>query len=390
MAKKITLITILILIILFNFTRVFGTEFTSENIEGYTSEYSKAKVLETGEVYEQESSGYKMKVQDVTLQVLDGKYKDQILKSTYSISYDLDGKIEGYQLDKGNKVDIQISLIDGTISEVMVIDIIRYQYIVLMVIIFFAIILLIGRKQGLKAIIAFIITIGAIFGVMLPTIMRGYSAILTSIIVASAIIVLVFIIISGFNKKSAAAILGTVGGVIFAGVMAGVFGLLAKLSGAQEEAFYLSMNTQNLVFNYRELLFAGIVIASLGGCMDLGMSIASALDELKQKNPGITPKELFKSGMNIGGDVIATMTNTLILAYVGGAISLVLLFMVNNMSVQSIFNTERIATDAISALAASMGVIFTIPLTSMAYALIKTDKKYVKKNPNKSDRSLKL
>lgn len=78
------------------------------------------------------------------------------------------------------------------------------------------------------------------------------------------------------------------------------FGILAKLSGGQEEAVMLSMNSGNIIFNFRELLFAGIVVASLGACMDVGMSIASALDELKQQKPTMTGKELFKSGMNIG------------------------------------------------------------------------------------------
>lgn len=385
--RKRKVLIIAIFIILFNFTSVFATD---ADLMTSNEEFARAKVTEVGEVYEQTASGYTMKVQDVTLQVLDGKFKGQVLKSTYSISYDLDGKIEGYPLDKGNKVDVQISTTDGAISEVVVLDIVRQNYIILMLMVFFALILIVGRKQGLKAILAFIITILAIFVVMLPAIMKGWNAILTSILVSAGIIIISFLIIAGFNKKSATAMIGTVGGVLFAGIMAGIFGVMAKLSGGQEEAFYLSMNTQNLIFNYRELLFAGIVIASLGACMDVGMSIASALDELKQKKSDMTPKELFKSGMNIGGDVIGTMTNTLILAYVGGAISLVLLFMVNEMSIQEIFNTERMATDTIAAIAASMGVIFTVPITAFAYAILNPNKTYKKKVNTKDKRSLQI
>lgn len=351
--------------------------------------FATAKIIEAGEVYERDTMGYKLKTQDVTIQVLDGKYKGQILKSTYSVSYDIDGKIEGYPLDKGNKVDVQISASGGEITSVEVQDLIRQNYILLMLFVFFALIVIVGRKQGIKAIAAFIITIVAIFLVMLPLIMKGFSPILIAIGISAIIIVLSFIVIAGFNRKSFTAMLGTVGGVVFAGIMAAIFGIIAKLSGGQEEALYLSMNTQNIVFNYRELLFAGIIVAALGACMDVGMSIASALDELKQKNPNLTPKELFKSGMNIGGDVIGTMTNTLILAYVGGAISLVLLFMVNDMTLANIFNTERIATDTISAIAASMGVIFTVPLTSLSYAVLHVNTKYRQKEVSK-DRSLKI
>ena len=126
------------------------------------------------------------------------------------------------------------------------------------------------------------------------------------------------------------------------------------------------MNTQNLTFNFRDLLFAGIVVTALGACMDVGMSIASALDELKQKNKDLGKKELLKSGMNIGRDVIGTMTNTLILAYVGGEISLILLFMTGDMSFTEIINKEMIITDAISAIAASMGVILQFRLLHLS------------------------
>ena len=124
-----------------------------------------------------------------------------------------------------------------------------------------------------------------------------------------------------------------------------------------------------------------------------GMSIASALDEIKQQNPTITGKELFKSGMNIGGDVIGTMTNTLILAYVGGALNLILLFMACNMSIVEIVNKETIASDLISAISGSMGVIYTIPITSVVYAFLHKDKTAYKKKPDtlvEGQRSLKL
>lgn len=354
---------------------------------------SKAKVIVAGEVYEETVMDYTLKLQKAKIEILEGQYKGQTFDTTYSVSYDLDGKIEGYPLNVGTKVNVQISVVDNEINEVVVQDIIRSHYITAMLIVFFILILLVGRKQGLKAILAFILTIVAIFTIMLQCIMKGNSAIIVSILVSIGIIIFTFIIISGFNKKSYTAMLGTIGGVLCAGIMAGIFGVMAKLSGGQEESIYLSLNSQNLVFNFRELLFAGIIIASLGACMDVGMSIASALDELKQKNPNLTGKELFKSGMNIGSDVIGTMTNTLILAYVGGAINLVLLFMVNNMSIGDILNNEMIATDAISAIAASMGVIFTVPITAAVYAVLNNGKKiYEKTKPEELEgkRTLKI
>ena len=214
-----------------------------------------------------------------------------------------------------------------------------------------------------------------------------------SILTSAIVISLTFIIIGGLKKKTFTAALGTIGGVVLAGLVALLFNNWAKLSGWQEEAVFLSTSTEGINFNFRELLFAGIVIAALGACMDVGMSIASALDELKIQNPNMTWKELFKSGMNIGRDVIGTMTNTLILAYVGGTLNLILVFVAMDFSLTDIINKEIIATDIMSALAGSMGVVFTIPVTAIVYALFNKEKTaYKKKSDNKikGKRSLKI
>ncbi len=356
----------------------------------------KAKVVEAGEVYVEEVSTYKIKYQDLKVQIKEGEFKGQVFPAKYTVSYDLQGKIEGYPLNKGNTVAVEATVIDGKIdptSEIIVNDIVRSGYLVWLLILFFVVILIVGKKKGFLAIVAFIITILAIFMFMLPMIIKGHNAIAVSIFTSIIVTIISFIIISGLSRKSIAAMIGTSGGVICAGIVALIFGMIAKLSGGQEEAMYLSMNIYDITFNFKDLLFAGIVIASLGAANDVGMSIASALDELKQKNQDMMAKELFKSGMNIGGDIIGTMTNTLVLAYVGGAINMVLLFMVNNMPLFEILNIEMIATDVVSALAASMGVIFTVPITAAAYAVL-NNKRFVyntkSKNLYKGKRSLNI
>lgn len=186
---------------------------------------------------------------------------------------------------------------------------------------------------------------------------------------------------------------GTLGGVISSGIVAVIFSHLTKLSGAGEDAIALSMNITSGSFNFRDLIFAGIVIAALGACMDVGMSIASSLDEIKNKSKDISWKELFKSGMNIGKDVIGTMTNTLILAYVGGALTLTLLFLACNMGINEILNKETIAQEIISAISGSMGVVFTVPITAILYSILNRNKTIYKKiSDNKIDgnRSLKI
>ncbi len=395
--KKIICV-LLIASLFFSISNVYASteEITNEKIEPLEQKQTvttKAKVVETKEVYDRTVENIVDKVQEVTIEVIDGDYQGQKFNATYILSYDMDNKIMAYELDKGNIIFVQLTINNGEVEEVVVQDVVRQNYIIWMIALFFISVLVIGKKQGLKAIIGLIFTILAVFLIMINSIYQGHSPIFVSVGTSALIIVVTFIIISGFNKKSFTAALGTTGGVVLSGIIAFIFGMLAKLSGGQEEAVMLSMNSGNIIFNFRELLFAGIVIASLGACMDVGMSIASALDELKQHKPTMTGKELFKSGMNIGGDVIGTMTNTLILAYVGGALNLILLFMACDMSITDIINKETIASDLISAISGSMGVIYTIPITAGIYALFNRNKTAYKTKPDtllEGQRSLKL
>lgn len=400
MKKIIT--TIMLCIILFSIcSNIYATETASNEtavpLQAASTDEKiqvKAKVISAGKSYiKDEAEGIKRTIQDVTIEIKEGKYKGQKIDTIYVMTYDVDNKIIGYELSKGNTVFVQLSIGEDTITQVTIQEVVRQNYILLMIILFFAIIILIGKKQGVKAILGLIVTILAIYFIMIKGIYEGGNAIWLSIITSIVIIVLTFIIISGLNKKSLTAALGTSGGVISAGIMAVIFGFFAKLSGVTEESLFLAVASNDIVFNFKDLFFAGIVISALGACMDVGMSISSALDELKQKNPDITWKELLKSGMNIGRDVIGTMTNTLILAYVGGSLTLILLFMATNMSIGEIVNKETIAIEAVSALAGSMGVVFTVPTTSLIYSLLNRNKTiYDKTAKNKLDgkRSLKI
>ena len=240
---------------------------------------------------------------------------------------------------------------------------------------------------------ALIVTILAVYFILIKGMFAGGNPIVFSIGTCIFIIATTFVIVGGFSKKILTASLGTLGGVVLAGIAAAIFSHLCKMSGAGEDAIQLSINMTTMNFNFRDLLFAGIIISALGACMDVGMSIASSLDEIKQKTPNITHKELFKSGMNIGKDAISTMTNTLILAYVGGAITLILLLMACNVEFLNIVNKETIAQEILSAVAGSMGVVYTVPVTAFIYSLLNRDKviyKSVSENKLNGKRSLKI
>lgn len=403
--KKTILVLLTTLLMINYFTiNIFATE---DNVS-INSEYSNdAELIETSDdvtdTYGRiiEVKGVKDvttgtvvdKVQEVIVEIIEGEYIGEEFDTTYTLSYDIAGKIMAYELEVGDKVIVQLSEdMDGNVTATVQ-DVVRSGYIIGMFVVFLLSIVLVGGKKGIKAILGLLYTIILIYLIMIKGIFKGDNAIISSIGTSMLVILGTFIIIGGFNKKITTAAIGTLGGVVSAGLMALIFNHIAKMSGACEDAIQLSVSMSEINFDFRDLLFAGIIVSALGACMDVGMSIASSLDEIKMKKSDITWTELFKSGMNIGRDVIGTMTNTLILAYVGGSLTLILLFMACNMNIIEILNKETIAEQVISAIAGSMGVIYTVPITSFIYAILNKDRVIYKKNSeNRIDgkRSLKI
>ena len=165
--------------------------------------------------------------------------------------------------------------------------------------------------------------------------------------------------------------IGTIFGVIIAGVFALIFGNVTSISG------YNVSDIENLVYvgemtdiQIGQLLFAGILIASLGAVMDVGMSISSTLCEIKEKNPSLTMKELFLSGMNVGRDMMGTMTNTLILAFTGGSINTLVFIYAYNYQYLQIMNMYSVGIEIMQGLSASLGVILAVPFTSLITSII--------------------
>lgn len=392
--KKVSFIFIIFLLMISCF--MIDIQATEENAginQGEVGFEVTGKVIEAGEVTEKVTGTVKDKIQKVTIKITEGEYKGEKYQTEYVLSYDIAGKIEAYPLEEGDRVTTHLSIDSNGNVTATVYDVVRSGYIVIMFLLFVASVIIVGGKRGVKAIIGLVLTILAIYFILIKQIFSGSNVIVTSIISIIITIAATLIVIGGFSKKITTAAIGTLGGVVSAGIMALIFNRLAKMSGACEDAIQLSINMTTVNFDFRDLLFAGIIVSALGACMDVAMSIASSLDEIKIKNPEITWKELFKSGMNIGKDVIGTMTNTLILAYVGGSLTLILLFMACNMNFIEILNKETIAEQIISAIAGSMGVVYTVPITAFAYAILNKDKtvyRTVSENKLEGKRSLKI
>lgn len=301
--------------------------------------------------------------QTVELKLLSGEYKGQNVEAASSSSY-----LFGAHCTVGMKVIAIVNESDGELVAT-VYSRNRAPMLWLMIAVFVAVVVLIGGKKGLSSIAGLVFTMFCIFFLFLPMIYRGISPVLSAVIVVGITTVVTMVFIDGISRKSTAAIIGTVLGVVVAGVFAWVFGKVAGISG------YNVSDIENLIYveektdiKIGELLFAGILIAALGAVMDVGMSIASTLNELKEKNTDLTVRELFLSGMNVGRDMMGTMSNTLILAFTGGSINTLVFIYAYNYQYRQIMNMYSVGIELMQGLSASMGVILTVPFTSLIAA----------------------
>lgn len=335
----------------------------------YTYKTLRGTVIEAGEAYE-ESAGYAtFKYQNVKVYIKDQGYTTTKLIK-YSVSFYSDMKVTNPVLKEGDKVYVYTTFEDGKIVDAEISYRNNTRYLVAIVVIYALAIVLIGGAKGVKALISLIFTVLAVFYIIIPQIISGANPMLVTILTSILITVVTLFIISGFNKKAIAAILGTTGGILIAGIFAVLFGNMMALSGVTEDARLLEGLMESVTFDFKGILFSGIIIGALGACMDVSMSIASALHELKEESPNLSVGKMIKAGMNIGKDMMGTMTNTLILAYTGGSIVLILVFMKLDLQFYEIINQEMMIEEVLRAIAGSFGLVVTIPFTTVVTSLL--------------------
>jgi uncharacterized membrane protein len=304
--------------------------------------------------------------QVVEVEVTEGPLSGQ----TFSIMNEItDNPAYNVAVVPGQEVILSV-VTGGGAREINIADHHRAPVIIVLSVIFLISFLAFGGKQGFKALAGLIATVALIAFVLLPMSLAGFNPLLVAIFISLAAAAASMFFVAGFSTKAYSAIIGTVGGVIIAGVAAQMVITFAPLTGlSSEEAQILrgSVLQQNPAF-YSGLLAAGMLIGALGVIMDVAISIASTVTEVARTASNPSFKELLESGMNVGRDIMGTMTNTLVLAYAGGALPLLLL--ASQMPSTKLINLDLFATEIASALSGSLGLVFTIPLTAVVSAFM--------------------
>lgn len=304
--------------------------------------------------------------------VRSGDYKGQQMQV-----YNYVGPLYGGPLKVGDRATVLISTYsDGTVNAT-VYEFDRLLPLCIVLVLFIAAAVAVGGRTGVKSLVALAVTLVCLFGVLLPSLMKGANTLLMTFIVCAYVAVVSLTIVGGVRKKTVCAMLGAVAGT----ALALLFGLLAqgltRIDGLRIDDVepLLQLRQTGTPIGLRGLLVGGIVISALGAVMDVTMGIASSLAEVHTANPELSRRELFRSGMNIGRDMVGTMTNTLILAFLGSGFTLILYLYSLGLSPRQLLSSAYVSLEVVSGVASSVGVILSIPLTALITAEVFTREK---------------
>ena len=270
-----------------------------------------------------------------------------------------------------------VSSYDDFISTIIV-NYNREISIYILLFIFIFVVLFLGKSKGAKSLFSLVFTMICIFFIFIPLIIKGMNPIVSSIIIVILSTMVTMISLNGVTKKTFVASLSCILCTIVAGLIAYIFGKFNNIStfntAELQDLLFVSTKTSLKV---KDLLFAGILISSLGAIMDTTMSITSSIFEMKDINNNLSKSQLFISGMNIGKDIMGTMTNTLILAFTGSRINILIIYFMYNMPYIQLINIDLIVLEIVQGLSGGIAVILSIHITAFAASELIGDKKTV-------------
>lgn len=312
------------------------------------------------------SEGRRIGTQELEIRILSGRHRGEVLPLTNYLS-----ALFNVDVGVGDRIIVRlITQEDGSYYA----SLFNYDRALVMggaMLVFCAVLVLLGGRKGVRALLGLVFTLVCLWFLLIPGLIRGLPAIPLTIAVAAVCAAASLILLDGPSRKSLCAILGCVGGVAAAGLFAALVGALTPMDGFNmSEAENLLLYGAEKGLSIRGLLVCGVLVAALGAVMDVAMSIASAAWELREHNDGLSRRELFRSGMNIGRDAMGTMANTLILAFAGSSFNLLILIQIYDIPFLQLANTDFLCIEVLQSVAGSMGILLTVPLVAAISAYL--------------------
>lgn len=337
---------------------------TAERCMAQVTAVDNSSIIDTGLVRSGE--------QRCSLTFTSGKFKGQTATGVNM----LQGSLEQDKLfSAGDKALVVISCSGETITNVTMIDHYRISWELVMAVGFVLFLVLFAGRTGLRAIYSFILTVLAIWKLLVPLYLKGYNPIWVGLAVTLLLTILIIALVYGFDRRCAAAVSGSFLGILVTCVLGMLFTDLFKIHGAvmaySESLLYAGYQDLSLT----QIFMASIFLGSSGAVMDLSVDITSAVNEVVEKRPDISRWEAVKSGMNVGRAAMGTMTTTLLLAYSGGYIALLMVFMAQGTPLAHIFNYQYVAAEIIHTVIGSFGLVTVAPFTALCAGVMLAERK---------------
>ena len=339
------------------------------------AEYERARitaVLADSTEADPNSDGAYRGDQLLLAEVISGQYRGETLQV-----YNYVGPLYGGPVQEGDKVVLIVSTYADGSHTATVFEYDRRGALVFAVVLFLLAAVLVGGKTGAKSLVGLGITLACLFWILLPLLLKGAPTLPTVFFICIYVTVVSLTILGGIRKKTVCAMLGTVAGTGLAMVFGMFVQYISRIDGLRlsDVEPLLQLRQQGIPIGLTGLLTGGIVISALGAVMDVAMSMASSLSEIHAANPALGRKALFRSGMNVGRDMVGTMTNTLILAFLGSGFTLILYLYSLGLSQNQLFSSAYFATEVISGISSSIGMILSIPITALISTAVLTNEK---------------
>lgn len=347
----------------------------TERAVGEVKETDNSNIITSGLVQSGEQS--------CTLLIKNGIFKGETLTGVNFLS----GSLEQDKIYKaGDKALVTISYQGDSVNSVVMSDHYRLNKEFLLLFIFAVFLIFFAGKNGLQAILSFIITVLVIWKILVPCYLKGYNPIWVGILITALLTFIIIFFVYGADRRTTAATLGALLGVLTTCVLGIIFTDMFKIHGA------VMPNAESLLYSgYQDLDLTSIFMSSIfigasGAMMDLSVDITSAVSEVVAKKPDITRKDAILSGMNVGRAAMGTMTTTLLLAYSGGYISLLMVFMAQGTPIDHILNYKYVSSEILDTVVGSFGLVTVAPFTALMAGILLAGKKNQKFDPDARER----
>ena len=330
-------------------------------------EYVRAEVQEVMEQEMEETEDdaeYLTGYQKLAVRILEGKQegKEVVIDNYITVSHNV-------FLKEKSKVIVCVDCPEGVAPYYTIYNYDRFGGLIIVIGIFILLVVIVGGRQGIRSCIALLFTLAMVFCYLLPNLFAGENATAVTIFTVSLSCAVTCFCVGGISKKTTLNIISAVLGGVSSGLLYEIFSGILKVSGCNmDEAETLALIAQTTGLSLEGVLFAAVTVASLGAVMDVAVSLCASLSEISNLNPRIGRKELFQSGMTIGKDMIGTMTNTLILAFAGGTLSTLLVFMAYGVQFHQLLSSNLLALEIAKGLAGSAAVVMTVPISAVICA----------------------